>query len=66
MQNEASVFAAALFEKLGLEGAKAAALEEIMKAQRARDFYHLSVWRETRQILEDKYTKDGKSGESGK
>lgn len=29
MQNEASVFAAALFEKLSLEGAKAAALDEI-------------------------------------
>jgi hypothetical protein len=55
MKSNASIFAATLLEKYGLEGAKEAALNEIMKAQRGRDFYLLSVWREAKRILEDEH-----------
>jgi hypothetical protein len=49
---EATRIVSALVQKHGLAGAKAAALDETIKAQNARDYYQLSIWRDVRRILD--------------
>lgn len=49
---EAKRLAAALLQKHGIAEAKTAALDETIKAQKARDYYQLSIWREVRHLLE--------------
>lgn len=49
---EAARMAAALQQKHEVAEAKSLALDETIKAQNAKDFYQLSLWREVRQFLE--------------
>lgn len=55
--SEAKRLAAALLQEHGIVGAKSAALDETIKAQKARDYYQLSIWREVRQLLETQQEK---------
>lgn len=54
---EAKRLAASLLQKHGIAGAKTAALDQTIKAQNARDYYQLSIWREVRQLLETQQEK---------
>lgn len=55
--SEAKRLAASLLQKHGMSGAKTTALDETIKAQKARDYYQLSIWREVRQLLETQQEK---------
>ncbi len=53
MKDDAKHIASHLVEEHGLEGAIRAAMEGTIEAQKERDNYALSVWREVKRILRD-------------
>ena len=52
MNDDPTKITASLVAEHGLDGAKQAALDGVMDAQRAGDNYRLSIWRDVRRVLE--------------
>lgn len=62
MRDDPREIASYLIQEYGMDGAIAAATEEIRTSQRPGEFYGLSIWREVRLVLREQRQGDGKRG----